>query len=68
MRSKRTGLRAVMVTQLVLLLPIMIAMLALVVDCANLSRCRHLRPLPRPRAPAMPRQIQICPIPRSRHT
>lgn len=42
MRSKRTGLRAVMVTQLVLLLPIMIAMLALVVDCANLSRCKAL--------------------------
>lgn len=31
-----------MVTQLVLLLPIMIAMLALVVDCANLSRCKAL--------------------------
>ena len=42
MRSKRTGLRAVMVTQLVLLLPIMIAMLALVVDCANMSRCKAL--------------------------
>ena len=42
MRSKLTGLRAVMVTQLVLLLPIMIAMLALVVDCANLSRCKAL--------------------------
>lgn len=42
MRSKDTGLRAVMVTQLVLLLPIMIAMLALVVDCANMSRCKAL--------------------------
>ena len=42
MRSKRRGLRAVMVTQLVLLLPIMIAMLALVVDCANMSRCKAL--------------------------
>lgn len=31
-----------MVTQLVLLLPIMIAMLALVVDCANMSRCKAL--------------------------
>ena len=42
MRSRPTELRAVMVTQLVLLLPIMIAMLALVVDCANLSRCKAL--------------------------
>ena len=42
MRSKRRGLRAVMVTQLVLLLPIMIAMLALVVDCANMRRCTAL--------------------------
>lgn len=42
MRIRRCGFNAVMVTQLVLLLPVMIAFLALVIDCANFARCKSI--------------------------
>ncbi len=57
-----------MVTQLVLLLPIMIAMLALVVDCANLSRCKALASAAASEGRATPRRTPIRMILKSNPT